>query len=149
MRVELDAKVASGYQSMDSFHKEEIAAQLDNLSAVRRQCARLYELAQKDELFHFTLDEAKLVEAVDFTEKEIRANYPDLQVPDLARLGGLELAELGVEDLGDAGFRYVVLDLPHVPERMALARRLDRQWGPPDAVRGDMSWWLTHGSEAP
>jgi hypothetical protein len=68
---------------------------------------------------------------------------------DLCTRRGQGCALPPLEALHEAGFRYVVLDLPQVPERMALAHRLDRQWGPPDAVVGDLSWWVTEPGEEP
>lgn len=85
MRVELDAKIASGYHS-NSIDKGQIAADLMQLTAVRRQCGRLYELAKQGELGFFRLDEAKLPLAVDATERSLRSRYPSLKVPPHSRL---------------------------------------------------------------
>merc|ERR1712190_436905 len=75
MMVELTAKIASGYHS-DSIDKEQIAAELMQLSAIRTQCSRLYALAKEDKLSFFAIDESRLSEAVDATEKCIRERYP-------------------------------------------------------------------------
>jgi hypothetical protein len=85
MRVELDAKIASGYHS-DSIDKDQVAAELSQLVATRQQCGRLYDLAKKNELEFFTVDESKLGLAVDATEKCLRQRYPSLQVLPHSRL---------------------------------------------------------------
>jgi len=85
MQVELVAKIASGYHS-DSLDKEQMAADLTQLGAIRLQCGRLYALAKEDKLDFFAVDEAKLSAAVDATEKSIRERYPSLKVPPHSRL---------------------------------------------------------------
>jgi len=85
MRVELTAKIASGY------HMGEAAATVTNaellqLAAVRKQCNRLYELGKRGKLHFFTVDESKIKDAVAATESALRANYPNLQVPPHSRL---------------------------------------------------------------
>jgi len=91
MMVELTAKIASGYHS-DSLDKEQIAAELTQLSAIRTQCRRLYSLAQADKLSFFAVDESKLSVAVDATEKCIRERYPSLQVPPHSRVRHFDAA---------------------------------------------------------
>jgi len=71
MKVELEAKIASGYHS-DSIDKELIAAELMQLSAVRHQCSKLYDLAKKGDLSFFAVDESKIPVAVDATVTSIR-----------------------------------------------------------------------------
>merc|ERR1719443_2532888 len=71
MKVELDAKIASGYHS-DSIDKEQIASELMQLGAIRHQCTKLYELAKKGDLRFFTVDESKIPAAVDETVKCMR-----------------------------------------------------------------------------
>jgi len=85
MKVELDAKIASGYHS-DSLEKESITAELLQIGAVRKQCNRLYDLAQKDDLLFFSLDESNIPKAVDFVEKVIKDVYPKLDIPSHSRL---------------------------------------------------------------
>jgi len=80
MRVEIDAKVMSGYKS-ESVDKTDVIKSTMSIGAVRKQAQRVYELAKKDELYHFSLDESKLADAVDVTEKTIREFYPDLNIP--------------------------------------------------------------------
>lgn len=94
MKVELDAKIASGYHS-DSIDKEQIASELLQLTAIRHQCGKLYDLAKKGELGFFTVNEAKLPAAVDATEKCMRERYPTLNVPPHSRLRHFDSAELG------------------------------------------------------
>jgi GTP cyclohydrolase II len=93
MKVELDAKIASGYHS-DNIDREGIASELIQLDAIRHQCGRLYELAQKGELGFFTVDEGKLCAAVDATEKSLRERYPTGKVLPHSRLRHFELPEL-------------------------------------------------------
>jgi len=85
MRVELDAKIASGYHS-DSLDKDQIAADLSQLNAIREQCGRLYELGERGELGFFTIDRTRLSAAADIVEKTIRERYPSLKVPPHSRL---------------------------------------------------------------
>jgi len=85
MKVELEAKIASGYHS-DSINKEEMAAELVQLQAVRHQCGRIYELGKQGKLNFFSIDESKIAAAVQATEKVIRQRYPSLKVPGHSRL---------------------------------------------------------------
>merc|ERR1719502_1087247 len=93
MKTELDAKIASGYHS-DSIDKEQIASELMQLSAVRHQCSKLYDLAKKGELSFFTVDESKISVAVEATEKSIHERYPDLKVLPHSRLRHFEQTNL-------------------------------------------------------
>jgi len=85
MRVELDAKIASGYHS-DKIETEKVASELMQLSAIRRQCGRLYDLAKQGQLDFFTVHEEQLSVAVDATEKCLRGRFPHLRVPPHSRL---------------------------------------------------------------
>merc|ERR1712048_650185 len=85
MKVELDAKIASGYHS-DSLDRGQVAAELGQLQAIRHQCGRLYDLAEKGELGFFTVNADKLCAAVEATEKTMRQRYPALKVPPHSRL---------------------------------------------------------------
>jgi hypothetical protein len=85
MMVELNAKIASGYHS-DSLEKDLITAELLQIGAVRKQCNRLYDLAKKDDLLFFTLDESNIPKTVDFVEKVIKDVYPKLDIPSHSRL---------------------------------------------------------------
>jgi GTP cyclohydrolase II len=93
MKVELEAKIASGYHS-DSIDKELIAAELMQLSAIRHQCSKLYDLATKGELEFFIVDESRISAAVDETVKSIRQRYPTLDVPPHSRLRHFDTDEL-------------------------------------------------------
>lgn len=93
MKVELDAKIASGYHS-DAIDKEAITSDLMQLSAIRRQCSKLYDLAKKGELDFFTVNESKLGAAVDATEKSIRERYPSLNVLPHSRLRHFDSKQL-------------------------------------------------------
>ncbi|CAK0819766.1 unnamed protein product, partial [Prorocentrum cordatum] len=84
MKVELDAKIASGYHWGDRGTTG--AAGLEQLVEVRRQCVKLYELGKRGSLNFFTVDESKLPVAVAATEEVIRRRYPTLQVPPHSRL---------------------------------------------------------------
>jgi hypothetical protein len=93
MKVELDAKIASGYHS-DSIDKEHIASELMQISAIRHQCNKLYDLAKKGKLGFFTVDESKIPAAVTETEKSIRERYPSLNVLPHSRLRHFDSAQL-------------------------------------------------------
>eukprot|EP00397_Hematodinium_sp_SG-2012_P004549 GEMP01004561.1.p1 GENE.GEMP01004561.1~~GEMP01004561.1.p1 ORF type:complete len:800 (+),score=181.87 GEMP01004561.1:79-2478(+) len=80
MRVEIDAKVMSGYKS-DSFEKNVVVAAAMSAASIRSQCKRIYDLALKDALFHFSVNNAKLSDAVDVVEKTIQEFYPTLEIP--------------------------------------------------------------------
>eukprot|EP00933_Yihiella_yeosuensis_P029031 TRINITY_DN22766_c0_g1_i1.p1 TRINITY_DN22766_c0_g1~~TRINITY_DN22766_c0_g1_i1.p1 ORF type:complete len:839 (+),score=195.71 TRINITY_DN22766_c0_g1_i1:49-2517(+) len=85
MRVELDAKIASGYHS-DGINKQEIASELTQLAAIRSQCRRLYQLGKEGKLDFFTIDESKMPAAVDAVEKVMKQRYPSLKVPAHSRM---------------------------------------------------------------
>jgi len=85
MRVELDAKIASGYHS-DSINRDQIAASLNQLIAVRAQCGRIFELGEKGELNFFEVCVDQLGVATDATEKCLKQRYPSLKVPLHSRL---------------------------------------------------------------
>jgi hypothetical protein len=93
MKVELDAKIASGYHS-DSIDKELIASELMQLSAIRHQCTKLYDLAKKGQLGFFDVNESKLHIAVDETEKSLRERYPSMKVLPHSRLRHFEARQL-------------------------------------------------------
>jgi GTP cyclohydrolase II len=85
MKVELDAKIASGYHS-DALDREKLASEFMQLGAIRQKCSQLYDLAKKGKSSFFNIDESKLHVAVDATEKSLRERYPDLKVPLHSRL---------------------------------------------------------------
>merc|ERR1711871_945104 len=85
MMVELEAKIASGYHS-DKLSKEAVASGLMQLDSIRTQCGQLYELAKNGDLGFFNVDESKLNQAIDVTEKVIRDTYPKLDIPSHSRL---------------------------------------------------------------
>jgi hypothetical protein len=89
MKVELDAKIASGYHS-DSIDKELIASEFLQLSAIRQQCSKLYELAKQGQLGFFEVNESKLVDAVNETERCLHDRYPTLNVLPHSRLRHFE-----------------------------------------------------------
>jgi hypothetical protein len=62
------------------------------------------------------------------------------------RGSGCELPSLS--SLQEQGFRYVVLDLPQVPERIGLMNRLNKRWGFPDGQSGELTWWVLAEGEA-
>jgi len=85
MKVELDAKIASGYHS-DSIDKDLIASELMQLSAIRPRCLKLYELAKKGQSGFFHVNESKLQSAIDETEKCLLERYPTKKVLPHSRL---------------------------------------------------------------
>jgi len=93
MRVELDAKIASGYHS-DTLDRDQVASELMQLAAIRQQCGRIYDLAKEGNLSFFNVDESKIYLAVEATEASLRKRYPSLKVPMHSRLRHFEQAEL-------------------------------------------------------
>ena len=55
---------------------------------------------------------------------------------------GAGCAPPGLAELGGAGFRYAVVDLPEGPERMNLMSRLRRAWGQEEGEVEGLSWWI-------
>merc|ERR1719424_954856 len=66
MKVEITAKIASGYQAAEMFDSEDLAQQNLSLKQIRKQCQRLFELGKKGELDYFNMDLSKLPETVKF-----------------------------------------------------------------------------------
>jgi hypothetical protein len=93
MRVELDAKIASGYHS-DTLDRDQVASDLMQLSSIRHQCGRIYGLAKEGKLGFFDIDETKMKVAVEATEASLRKHYPSLKVPMHSRLRHFEQADL-------------------------------------------------------
>jgi len=85
MRVELDAKIASGYHS-DTVEKDSIASELAGLGVIRAQAQRLYDLGVKGELEYFSVDESRLLVAVEEVNKTMSSLYPEGHVPSHSRL---------------------------------------------------------------
>jgi len=56
--VELHAKIADGYHSME-ISTEEVVNKMRNLHMIREQCERIYDLAKQEKLQHLYLDEKK------------------------------------------------------------------------------------------
>lgn len=88
MKVELDAKIASGYHagSLGAMTKDALSLNLMQLNSVRSQSQRLYELARSDKLDFFAIDESRLEATADEVEKVVRTAYPNLQIPSHSRL---------------------------------------------------------------
>lgn len=85
MKVELEAKIASGYHS-DTVAKDALASELMQLGSIRSQSHRLYELAKDNKLDFFALDESRLEATADEVETVMREAYPDLKIPSHSRL---------------------------------------------------------------
>lgn len=49
----------------------------------------------------------------------------------------------GLDQLAAAGFRFVVIDLPAIPERQSLEARAKAAWGPPTGRADGLSWYAT------
>lgn len=49
-------------------------------------------------------------------------------------------------ELGEAGFRYAVVDLAAIPERRSLMARLEQAWGQPDGEAAGLSWWTVESA---
>jgi len=78
--VELHAKIAAGYHTED-IKSEETIQDMRSLKTIRRQCRRVYELAEKDQLRHFHLNVDKIPVAVDAVVDCINEFYPKLDIP--------------------------------------------------------------------
>jgi hypothetical protein len=74
----------SGLSSPPSSERDE-AAWLRSAPAIRVQCAKLFALAEKDELESWRLDLTKLPAASEYVLEVIRAEYPTLVIPYHAR----------------------------------------------------------------
>jgi len=78
--VEINAKICAGYHT-DKLDENDLVASLRNLDMVRERCGQIFKLAQEDKLKHFSLDESKMGQVVDYVIKTTKENYPDLNVP--------------------------------------------------------------------
>jgi len=83
--VEMNAKIACGYHT-DDMKSEEVIKELQNLRTIRKQCKRIYKLAEKDELNYFQLQLENLHVAVKRVVECINNFYPDLNIPYHGRL---------------------------------------------------------------
>mmetsp|Transcript_9329 Transcript_9329/g.14379 ORF Transcript_9329/g.14379 Transcript_9329/m.14379 type:complete len:814 (-) Transcript_9329:129-2570(-) len=75
MKVEIGAKIASGYQATE-MDVEALADQNLSLSQIRKQCRRIYELGLANDLEHFELHLEKMPDVVNFVKEVIAKNYP-------------------------------------------------------------------------
>jgi hypothetical protein len=66
---------------IDWHNGDQAVLYLRTTDAIRERCEQLFSLAQKNELEHFALHLDRLEEVVRATCEEIKANYPDLEVP--------------------------------------------------------------------
>mmetsp|Transcript_57378 Transcript_57378/g.134548 ORF Transcript_57378/g.134548 Transcript_57378/m.134548 type:complete len:825 (+) Transcript_57378:48-2522(+) len=92
MKVELAAKIASGYHYNESDTPG--SSQLYQLKTIRTKCEKLYALGTQGKLHFFTIDQSKIPDAVGAVEESIRANYPSLKVPAHSRLRHFEKEQL-------------------------------------------------------
>jgi len=83
--VEMNAKIASGYHT-DTLKSDEVIKELQDLRTIRKQCSRIYDLAEKDSLKYFILNIEKLPIAVSRVVDCINKYYPDLNIPYHSRL---------------------------------------------------------------
>lgn len=75
MKVEIGAKIASGYQATEM----DVAALSDlnlSLSQIRKQCGRIYDLGVAGDLEHFDLHLEKIPDVVAFVKTVIDEAYP-------------------------------------------------------------------------
>jgi GTP cyclohydrolase II len=90
MKVEITAKVASGYNT-DTMDAELISLEAMSLDHVRKQTGRVFALAEQNKLDHFTLDMSKLPAVCDYVEQVIRKYYPNNQaIPPHSRMRHVE-----------------------------------------------------------
>ncbi len=66
---------------IDWLNGDNAVAYLRTSNAIRERCEQLFSLAQQDKLGHFTLHLDRLADVARATCREIRTNYPDLEVP--------------------------------------------------------------------
>jgi len=83
--VEMNAKIASGYHT-DTLKSDEVIRELQDLRTIRKQCSRIYQLAQQDSLKYFRLNTEKLPIATTRVVDCINKFYPDLKIPYHSRL---------------------------------------------------------------
>jgi len=84
--VEMNAKIASGYHADGPLKSKEIIEELHQLPTIRKQCARLFDRAQKDLLRYFHYDSTKLESCAMKVVETIDNWYPDLKIPYHSRL---------------------------------------------------------------
>jgi len=83
--VEMNAKIASGYHT-DKLKSDEVIKELQDLRTIRKQCSRIYQLAEQGSLKYFHLNLEKLPIAVTRVVDSINELYPDLKIPYHSRL---------------------------------------------------------------
>jgi len=83
--VEMNAKIASGYHT-DKLKSDEVIKELQDLRTIRKQCSRIYELAEQGSLKYFHLNLEKLPIAVTRVVDSINDLYPTLKIPYHSRL---------------------------------------------------------------
>ncbi len=82
----------------------EIAAYLSTPAAIRERCQQLLELARRQELNYFRLDESKIPQAAKYVVAVTKDNYPNLDIPYHSRMrhlsaGGLDRAQIADQNL--------------------------------------------------
>ena len=82
----------------------EIAAYLSTPAAIRERCQQLLELARRQELNYFRLDESKIPQAAEYVVAVTKDNYPNLDIPYHSRMrhlsaGGLDRAQIADQNL--------------------------------------------------
>jgi GTP cyclohydrolase II len=87
--VEITAKISAGYHT-DKISSVEIQEQLRELKSVRERCLQIFELAEHDNLHHFTMDISKLPVAVKAVVDCINKFHPDLKIPYHSRMRHFE-----------------------------------------------------------
>jgi len=78
--VELHAKIADGYHSME-ISTEEVVNKMRNLHMIRKQCERVYDLAKQEKLQHLYIDEKKMIEATQYVIDCIEKYHPTKDIP--------------------------------------------------------------------
>ena len=72
----------------------------------------------------------------------VLSDDPSVQTLDRCTRRGQGCPPPSLAALGDAGFRYAVLDLPEGAERSRLAPRLEQTWGSPAGAADGLVWWV-------
>jgi len=90
MKVEINAKVASGY-NQESYDADAISLECLTLSHVTNSCNRIFQLGVENKLDHFDLDLDKLPACIDFVDEVISEHYPNgAKIPPHSRMRHLE-----------------------------------------------------------
>lgn len=90
MKVEISAKVASGYNT-ETIDTDQVSLECMTLQHVRSQTKRLYEMGIKNQLEYFQINLEKIPHCVSFVDQVINDYYPNgAKIPPHSRMRHLE-----------------------------------------------------------